>query len=280
MGSGVAKVLTRNGVKVLTNLDNRSEASRRRAHEAGMVDASLKEIYSTADWVLSILPPSDAFSLAEKFVKESTGGTRLAGAEAPVYVDCNAVNPATVKRVAALFVDGPTKFVDAAIIGGPPTEGYNPTFYASADEEALLDRFVRLSDLGLKVSALKGEGTGIGDASALKMSYAGMTKGSTGLFATMILGAHPLSSPATADALLRELGESQPAFLKRITNAIPPAYRWVGEMEEIAGFVGNEEGQIYNGLAALYSRIEKSEKGNGEDVEVLAKFVAEAKKRQ
>lgn len=58
------------------------------------------------------------------------------------------------------------------------------------------------------------------------------------------------------------------------------AYRWVGEMEEIAGFVGNEEGQIYNGLAALYSRIEKSEKGNGEDVEVLAKFVAEAKKRQ
>jgi hypothetical protein len=51
-------------------------------------------------------------------------------------------------------------------------------------------------------------------------------------------------------------------------------------MEEIAGFVGNEEGQIYNGLAALYSRIEKSEKGNGEDVEVLAKFVAEAKKRQ
>ncbi|KAF8170275.1 6-phosphogluconate dehydrogenase C-terminal domain-like protein [Mycena galopus ATCC 62051] len=283
MGSAVAKVLTRNGIRVLTNLDNRSEATRRRAHEAGMVDASLKEIGSAADWVLSILPPSDAFALAENFLKESAGSTRLAGTPAPVYVDCNAVNPATVKRIATLFVGSPSKFIDAGIIGGPPHDDYNPTFYASSNEDALLDRFVKLSEYGLKVSALKGEGAGIGDASALKMSYAGITKGTTGLFTTMILAAHQ-SSPATADALLRELGQSQPAFLKRITGVVPgmvpKAYRWVGEMEEIAGFVGEGEGDIYRGLSKLYARIEDSGKGDGKDLEVLANFVAEAKKQQ
>jgi hypothetical protein len=59
------------------------------------------------------------------------------------------------------------------------------------------------------------------------------------------------------------------------------AYRWVGEMSEIAGFVGEGEGDIYHGLSQLYSRIERSGKGgHGKDLEVLAHFVAEAKKRE
>ncbi|KAK7057442.1 Rho gtpase-activating protein 39 [Favolaschia claudopus] len=221
MGSGVAKVLTQNGVRVLTNLDNRSEATRRRAHDSGMVDASLREIASTADFMLSILPPHDAFAFAEKFLQESAEISRSADFETPVFIEANATSPATVKRISELFIS-PTswKFVDASIIGGPPQSDYNPTIYASADDTAVLDRFVELSKYGLKISALKGEGAGIGDASALKMSYAGITKGTTGLFATMILAAHQ-SSPATADALLRELGESQPMFLKRLVGVIP-----------------------------------------------------------
>ncbi|KAJ7690653.1 6-phosphogluconate dehydrogenase C-terminal domain-like protein [Mycena rosella] len=284
MGSAVAKVLVRNGCKVLTNLDDRSEGTRQRAREAGMQDASFKEIGATCDWVLSILPPSDAFAFAEKFLRESATSTRLAGTPGPVFVDCNAVNPATVHRIAALFADSPsTNFIDAAIIGGPPENDYNPTFYASSSEDSLLDSFVGLSKYGLKISALTGEGAGVGDASALKMSYAGITKGTTGLFTTMILAAHK-SSPATADALLHELHQSQPAILKRISRVVPPmvpkAYRWSGEMSEIGKFVGGGEGDIYHGLAQLYSRIEKSGKpeGDGKDLEVLAKFVAEAKK--
>ncbi|KAJ7128941.1 6-phosphogluconate dehydrogenase C-terminal domain-like protein [Mycena crocata] len=282
MGAAVGRVFTRAGVTVLTNLDNRSEATRQRAREAGMRDATFKDIGATADWILSILPPSDAFALAEKFLQESATSTRLAGTPAPVFVDCNAVNPATVHRIAALFKDSPSRFIDAAIIGGPPRDGYTPTFYASSSEDSLLDSFVALSKYGLKISALKGEGAGVGDASALKMSYAGITKGTTGLFTTMILAAHQ-SSPATADALLHELHASQPALLKRISGVIPPmvpkAYRWVGEMTEIAEFVGKGEGAIYEGLSEIYGRIERSEKGDGKDIAVLEKFVDEAKKR-
>ncbi|KAJ7124973.1 6-phosphogluconate dehydrogenase [Mycena epipterygia] len=283
MGSAVARVLTRAGCTVLTNLDNRSETTRRRAREAGMQDASFKEIGATCDWMLSILPPSDALALAEKYLAESATSTRLAGSPSPVFVDCNAVNPATVHRIAALFENSPSKFIDAAIIGGPPEDEYNPTIYASSSDDSLVDRFVGLSKYGLKISALKGEGAGVGDASALKMSYAGITKGTTGLFTAMILAAHQ-SSPATADALLHELHESQPVLLKRISRVVPPmvpkAYRWVGEMSEIAGFVGEGEGDIYHGLSKLYSRIEQSGKGDGQDLETLAKFVAEAKKKE
>lgn len=93
------------------------------------------------------------------------------------------------------------------------------------------------------------------------------------------------SSPETAEALLYELSASQPTLLQRITGTVPPmlpkAYRWVGEMSEIAGFVGGEEGDIYRGLSKLYERIEGSVNsgGAGGDVELLKKFVEDAKRK-
>ncbi|KAJ7594658.1 6-phosphogluconate dehydrogenase C-terminal domain-like protein [Mycena floridula] len=276
MGSAVAQRLMTAGCTVLTNLDGRSEATRKRALDAGMVERSYADIAQQADVFLSILPPSDSQSLAEIFLANLANKTRT---EPILYVDCNAINPVTLKRIAGLFQSNPSvEFVDAAIIGGPPTDGYDPVFYAAADSEKLLDKFAALSAYGLKVSLLTGEGAGLGDASALKMSYAGLTKGTTALFTTMILAAHR-SSPATAQALLHELNNSQPEFVKRITRVVPPmlpkAYRWVGEMEEIASFVGQGEGSIYLGAAEVYKRIERGEE---EDLEVLSNFVEQAKK--
>ncbi|KAJ4493905.1 6-phosphogluconate dehydrogenase C-terminal domain-like protein [Lentinula edodes] len=282
MGSAVGRRLVEGGCTVLTNLDGRSEATRKRAAECGMEEKSLSEIANRASYVLSILPPSNAFSFAEKFLQESKSAERIANADPLVFVDCNAVSPATVKRISNLFSQSSSAigFIDSGIIGGPPQDAYNPTFYASADDKDILLKFGRLSNFGLKISLLK-EGGGIGDASALKMSYAGMTKGTTALFTTMILAAHA-SSPATAEALLHELGDSQPEFLRRITRTIPPmlpkAYRWVGEMEEIGSFVGGGEGAIYEGISKLYQRVEQSLNSDQKDVEVLKKFVEEAKK--
>ncbi|KAJ3810584.1 6-phosphogluconate dehydrogenase C-terminal domain-like protein [Lentinula aff. lateritia] len=282
MGSAVGRRLVQGGCTVLTNLDGRSEATRKRAAECGMEEKSLSEIANRASYVLSILPPSSAFSFAEKFLQELKTAKRITNAEPLVFVDCNAVSPATVKRISTLFSQSSSAigFIDSGIIGGPPQEAYNPTFYASADDKHILLKFGKLSNFGLKISLLE-EGAGIGDASALKMSYAGMTKGTTALFTTMILAAHA-SSPATAEALLHELGDSQPEFLRRITRTIPPmlpkAYRWVGEMEEIGSFVGGGEGAIYEGIAKLYQRVEQSLSSDQKDVEVLKKFVEEAKK--
>jgi hypothetical protein len=40
------------------------------------------------------------------------------------------------------------------------------------------------------------------------------------------------------------------------------AHRWAGEMEEISGFVGGDEGETYKGLARLYERVEQGTEVN------------------
>ncbi|KAH7920692.1 6-phosphogluconate dehydrogenase C-terminal domain-like protein [Leucogyrophana mollusca] len=281
MGSAVANRLHKAGCTVFTNLDGRSDATRRRARDAGMIDVSVADIVLKAEWILSILPPRDAYSFAEMVRKEASKSGRGVNSEPLVFADCNAVSPETAKRIAGVFAGTHIKFVDAGIIGGPPKDSYDPTFYASVDarDGSILDAFTALSKYGLKVSPLKGEGVGVGDASALKMSYAGITKGITGLFTTMVLSAHA-SSPATADALLKELDISQSALLNRLVKNVPPmlpkAYRWVGEMEEIGDFVGGDEGDVYRGLARVYERVESSIAGDRNDVNVLTKFVENA----
>lgn len=146
----------------------------RRAKDAGMHDLPLPDIANRAQFVLSILPPSDAFSFAQQFHDASPASTPNPN-KSVIFADCNAVNPDTVKRIASLFSPSQNiRFVDAGIIGGPPSGDYDPTFYAStsADDTGVLDAFLGLSKYGLKISPLTGEGVGIGDASALKMSYA------------------------------------------------------------------------------------------------------------
>ncbi|KAL7281176.1 hypothetical protein ACG7TL_004484 [Trametes sanguinea] len=284
MGAAVGHRFTKSGCTVLTTLQGRSLASVERARAAGMQDASLGEIAQRAQWVLSILPPSSALAFAQAFQKA------YAGTDSPkgnlTFVDCNAVSPETAKKIAKVFDGSAVRFVDAGIVGGPPTDGYDPAFYASVDphERESLDAFTELGKKwGLRVVPLTGEGAGIGDASALKMSYAGITKGFIGLTTTMVLAANA-SSPATAQALLRELADSQPVFLERMTRSIPgmlpKAYRWVGEMEEISSFVrdglGDGESHIHEGFAHLYNRIEKA-LPDGEEIGVLKKFVEDAK---
>ena len=114
MGAGIGKRLASHGVRVLTSLAGRSEATAARASEAGMVAASDEEI-AAADFVLSILPPGDALALTQRFAPV------LAASNAkPVYVDCNAINPATVEKVAAVIAPTGCAFVDAGISGRLP----------------------------------------------------------------------------------------------------------------------------------------------------------------
>ena len=95
MGAAVGKRLVDHGLKVLTSLQGRSAETRERAKAAGMVAASDEEI-AASDFILSILPPGDAVALAQRFA-----GALTASNSKPVYVDCNAVSPPTVERIAA-----------------------------------------------------------------------------------------------------------------------------------------------------------------------------------
>jgi putative dehydrogenase len=230
MGAAVGKRLADNGLKVLTSLEGRSAETAARAKAAGMVAASDKEI-AVADFILSILPPGDALSLAERFVPALTASNAK-----PVYVDCNAINPKTVERVAAAIAPTGSAFVDAGIIGPPPKPvqpdedklAGNTRIYASGDAAA---RFAALRDYGLDIRVLDGA-----------MSAASEMFG----------------------------------WLKRQLGTMPPkAYRWVAEMHEIAGFVGDDPAarELYEGAAEFFERFAEDFEADKKDASALADFL-------
>jgi len=265
MGSAVGRRLTENKVKVLTSLAGRSAASTARAGAAGMTavaDAQLTE----SDFLLSIVPPGDALGLARRLT-----GVLTAANKKPVYVECNAVSPQTVNQIAKLIAATGCPFVGAGIIGPPPKPGTaNTKIYASGPHAADL---ARLNDYGLIVRVLAGPLTA---ASALKMSYAGITKGFTALGAAMMLAA---TRGGSVEALKTELAESQPALLGFLTRQTPAmyskAYRWVAEMEEISDFVGKDypEHAMLDASARLYERIAADVEGEKKEVGVMDKFL-------
>jgi 3-hydroxyisobutyrate dehydrogenase-like beta-hydroxyacid dehydrogenase len=265
MGAAVGKRLVDNGVKVLTSLTGRSAETATRAKAAGMAAAGDEEI-AACDFILSILPPGDAVALAERFQP----ALKASNAK-PVYVDCNAINPKTVDRVAAVIAPTDCPFVDSGIIGSPPKPGdAGPRFYASGPAAP---RFATLRQYGLDVRVLDGA---MSAASALKMSYAGITKGTQAIGAAMMLAA---TRAGSADALFAELSSSQKdmfAWFKRGLALMPPkAYRWVAEMHEIAGFVGEDPTahELYEGAAHFYERIAEDFDGDRKEMEALAAFL-------
>jgi len=269
MGSAVGRRLAERGATVMCALAGRSEASVARARAAGMRPAADAQA-AEADFVLSIIPPGEAVATAQRFAPILTRA-----AKKPIFVDCNAVNPDTIARAAAVIAPTGCGFVDAGIIGGPPKEGYKgPTFYASGPRAG---DFAALKQLGLKIHVLDGP---IGAASAVKMSYAGITKGLQALGAAMMLAA---TRAGTADDLRAELEQSQPALLAWFDRQIPgmyaKAYRWVAEMDEIAGFVGEDAAahSMLGGTARLYQRLAADFAGDKAEIAALEAFLGRPK---
>jgi 3-hydroxyisobutyrate dehydrogenase-like beta-hydroxyacid dehydrogenase len=252
MGAGVGRRLNESGAEVRTLLGGRSAASRQRAEAAGMRPAAdERALLAGADFFLSILPPGEAEALARQLAP-----TLRALETKPVYVDCNAVSPKTAIRIGENVAPTGAQFVDAGIIGGPPRPGYSPTIYASGPEAR---QTAVLRDWGIDWRVIDGP---IGAASALKMSYAGITKGTTAIASAMLLGAGRFGCGA---ALIAELTESQPELLARFRDSIPrmydKAYRWVAEMQEISQFLDASppSRDIYAAIARLYGDLAAAE---------------------
>jgi putative dehydrogenase len=246
MGSGIGRRLRESGAEVRTLLSGRSPASAERARAAGMVAVSSEQaLLDRADFFLSILPPGEAEPLARQLAPT------LAGlAKKPLYLDCNAVSPQTAVTIGEIVAATGTHFVDAGIIGGPPQPGRKgPALYASGEH---VRETLPLKDWGLDLRAIDGP---VGAASGMKMSYAGITKGTTAIGTAMLLGAARFGC---AEALLAELAASQPQLLAYFRAGIPrmydKAYRWVSEMEEISAFLDENppSHDIYAAIARLY----------------------------
>jgi 3-hydroxyisobutyrate dehydrogenase-like beta-hydroxyacid dehydrogenase len=231
-----------------------------------MVAVSEAEL-ADADFVLSIVPPAAALPFAERMAERlrSAGGRAL-------FVDCNAVSPETVGRIAQTIEVCGIDFADAGIIGGPPRSGAaGPNIYVSGAHAA---RVRALARYGLEIRVLEAP---VGSASALKMSYAGITKGLIAVGTAMLLAA---ARGGVADALHAELAESQRALLTSFERTVPAmfpkAYRWVAEMQEIARFAAADPAaaQIFEGASALYQRLANDVAGARVEATQLSRFLA------
>ena len=225
MGHAVGQRLREHGLRVIANLSDRSERTRQLASKAGIEEVSSYEaLVKEADIVLSILVPAQAGAAAQA-VADSLNET---GAEL-LFADCNAIAPQTTRQIGRVVEDAGGRFVDASIIGPPPRREGTTRFYASGTHAKQL---ARLNEYGLDVPVVSER---IGDASAVKMCYAGLTKGLTALCTELLVAAEALG---VRRALLEEYGTSQAAMLQRMEGGLPgmppKSRRWVGEMEEIA----------------------------------------------
>jgi 3-hydroxyisobutyrate dehydrogenase-like beta-hydroxyacid dehydrogenase len=148
----------------------------------------------------------------------------------PVFADCNAVAPATVSAIAHELTPTGAAFVDVGIVGrGPSPGGERTRFYVSGAARAAV------LELAVPELSLVDLGDEIGTASAIKMAYSALNKGTDALLATVLLAAERLGVRAP---LMRELESSQAELLKRMRARVPfmgaTAKRFAPEMAEIA----------------------------------------------
>jgi 3-hydroxyisobutyrate dehydrogenase-like beta-hydroxyacid dehydrogenase len=202
-----------------------------------------------ADIVLSVCPPHGALALAREVAGHGFSG---------VYIDANAISPATVRNIGRVLEAAEATFVDGGIIGPPPVAGASSRIYLSggrAKDIAGLFAGSNLEAIPLEAPA--------GAASALKACYAAWTKGATALLAAIrALAAHE----GVEAALLEEWKRSQPELPKRsevITVQARKAWRWIGEMEEIAASfeAAGLPGGFHLAAAELYRRLQAFKDG-------------------
>lgn len=268
MGAAIGGRLRQAGFAVCTDLAGRSKASQDRATSHNIEIVSFQDLLASSSLVLSIVPPGQASATASK-VRATLSS--VGHKEDLVFVDCNAASPESKRNSASLFSGSNVEFVDGAIIGEPPTDTFNPQFYASSKSQAALDQFLRLSanGHGLKIKVL--EGQDVGAASALKSSYSGITKGSIALLSAMVIAAQ---KNGALDALFEELQASRPAEFAKIKSLhrvlTPRAYRFGPEMAGIGEFADSTEaGDLYRGMAKFYEHLAEDQRHDDGDWKLL-----------
>jgi 3-hydroxyisobutyrate dehydrogenase-like beta-hydroxyacid dehydrogenase len=222
MGATVGAAAATSGARVIWVSHQRSQATQERARRAGLADVeNLTNAVRTSDVIISVCPPHAALELAQSVAEHRFNG---------IYVDANAVSRATAEQIGATVTKAGASFVDGSIIGSPVKRAGTTRLYLSGARAREVAELFSASMLDARTIGAKP-----GAASALKMAYAAWSKCSDAL----VLSVRALAAIEGVDkALVEEWGLSQPDAEQRSIRAaavaVPKAWRYVGEMREIA----------------------------------------------
>ncbi|MGA4803506.1 DUF1932 domain-containing protein [Streptomyces lavendulocolor] len=222
MGAAVAACAATNAAAVLWCETERSTATAARAARFGLTPVTeLAELLDRSDIVISLCPPAAAEDMARDVVMH-----RFAG----VYVEANAINPERVRRIAGLLEPDAT-VVDGGVVGSPPVRGKTPTLYLSGPVGETERIEALFADTAVQTAVL---GTKVGQASALKLSYAAFQKTSRVLVALAVGMAREHGVDQELIEVASRRTDSYLAEPEYVAKTAARAWRWGPELEEAA----------------------------------------------
>ncbi|GCD93950.1 NAD(P)-dependent oxidoreductase [Embleya hyalina] len=223
MGAAVAGELTGRGITVLWSPSGRSTATRARALAFGLESvAELDELLDRSAYVISLCPPAAAEAVARSVAERRYGG---------LYVEANAVSPERTERIAGFLTAAGATVVDAGVVGSPPAQTRSPRLYLSGGEEDVTRVAALFADTRVRAKPLPG---GIGQASALKLSFASYQKASRALAAVAHAMAHEYGVGAELSDIAEHHSGRHLADVDYIADVAAKAWRWESEMREVA----------------------------------------------
>lgn len=254
MGHVVGRVIVEKGYRVITSLEGRSDVTHIRAKRAQIEDlGTFESLIGEAEFILSIMPPEYAL----EFAREAAKTMHNLGV-APIFVDCNAVSPATAIEIGLVMARVEANYIKIGIIGPPPGKGITTKFYASGSDTDLLQF---LDGDGISFRPLGGD---ITRAAAIKMCYAAMTKGTMTLHTAVLTAGELLG---ISGELRAEISDSQEFHWDLMNKRVPfyaaDAGRWAGEMDQISQTFSDTgiSGNLHRGAADIFRLLDASPLG-------------------
>ena len=247
MGISLAVTSQNSGHTAYWASEGRSQDTYERAAKHNLVDTrTIKELSERCSVIICVCPPSAATEVAEKVVACSFKG---------VYADVNAISPQRVRGIGELMSDAGVEFVDGGIIGGPAWKPDSTWLYLSGRNADQVAECFEGGPLGVEII-----GNEIGKASALKMCYAANTKGTTALLCAIVAAAEKMDVREELEKQWSRHGsEFARNTLERISRVTAKAWRFSGEMEEIASTLeaAGLPGDFHLAASDIYQRIAK-----------------------
>jgi 3-hydroxyisobutyrate dehydrogenase-like beta-hydroxyacid dehydrogenase len=245
MGISIAASAKNSGCDVYWISEGRSLATRERVAKVGLHEVrTLQELCKECRTIISVCPPHAAETVARDVARAGFHG---------VYVEANAIAPERTIQIGNAMTRADVVFVDGGIIGFPAWKPHTTCLYLSGPRAEEVASCFSAGPLDTKVL-----GSEIGKASALKMCYAANTKGTVALLAAILATAENLG---VREALFDRWRGEDPSIpeqvLKRVQANAPKAWRFVGEMEEIANTfsAAGTPGEFHRGAADIYQRL-------------------------
>ena len=222
MGAAVGNALKPVAGAVIWAAAGRSLTTSKRAETADLIGVpDVAELARRADVIISVCPPDAARAVAAEVAAHLDPAR-----PGPVYVDANAVSPATMSGIVDLL--GAERVVDGAIIGPPAWEPGRTVLWLAGP--AAPDVAALFAESPFAARVLAGP---VGAASALKACFALQSKALPTLWLQLDAAAQAYG---VADEIREELHRTGVDLDARLADIGPQvagkAWRWVGEMQE------------------------------------------------